>query len=402
MPLTKTITRLQREPTADLFQVESKASTIKPASCIIVGPAFPLRGGIADFNEALCKAMNVEGIKTTIVSFYLQYPGILFPGKSQVTTGAAPKEMEIHSLVSSINPLSWFRAAAFIKRQKPDFIIIRYWLPFMSPALSTIARQVRKDGIKVIAITDNVIPHEKRPGDKSLTKYFIDSCDAFVAMSQTVVEDLRKFTTSKPVTFSPHPIYDIFGSAIPKEQARTKLGIDVRQKMILFFGFVRPYKGLDLLLKAMAMEEVRSLNIILVVAGEFYGDEKFYQELVKELKISDNVRFYSSYIPKDEVKNFFCAADLVVQPYKSATQSGITQIAYHFERPMIVTRVGGLAEIVPDGKVGYVVEKNEKSLAGRISDFYRENKEMEFAKNTVAERDRFTWKTFVNNVLKGL
>ena len=182
---TKIITRLPSVPTSDLFRVESKTETIKTASCIIVGPAFPLRGGIADFNEALCKAMNEEGIRTSIVSFYLQYPGILFPGKSQVTQGSASSEIEIHSLISSVNPLSWFRTAAFIKRKKPDFILIRYWLPFMSPALSTIARQVRKAGIKVIAITDNVIPHEKRPGDKLLTKYFIDSCDAFVAMSVT-------------------------------------------------------------------------------------------------------------------------------------------------------------------------------------------------------------------------
>ena len=370
------------------------------ASCIIVGPAFPLRGGIADFNEALCKAMNLEGIKTSIVSFYLQYPSVLFPGKSQTTNGPAPENIEINSLISSINPLSWYKAAAFIKRQKPDFIIIRYWLPFMSPALSTIARQARKSGIKVIAITDNVIPHEKRPGDNALTKYFINSCDAFVAMSRTVVDDLKKFTTSKPVVFSPHPIYDIFGSNITKEAARKKLGIDTNQRMILFFGFVRPYKGLDLLLHAMALEEVRKLKLVLFVAGEFYGDEKHYRDLVQELKITGNVQFHSDYIPKDDVKNYFCAADLIVQPYKSATQSGITQIAYSFGRPMLVTDVGGLSEIVPDGKVGYVVDVNEKKIASAISDFYLNNREEAFAKNVVAERERFSWKTFVSNILK--
>jgi D-inositol-3-phosphate glycosyltransferase len=376
------------------------ASLPRTSSCIIVGPAFPLRGGIADFNEALCKAMNDEGIKTSIVSFYLQYPGILFPGKSQVTGGSAPPGMEINSLISSINPLSWYRAAAFINKQKPDFIIIRYWLPFMSPTLSTIARQVRKAGIKVIAITDNVIPHEKRPGDEALTKYFINSCDAFIAMSKTVVDDLKKFTSSKPVLFSPHPVYDIFGDAISKEEARRRLRMDIGQKMILFFGFVRPYKGLDLLLRAMAIDEVRRLNIHLVVAGEFYGDEKFYHDLVRDLKISDNIHFHSSYIPKEEVKNFFCAVDLIVQPYKSATQSGITQIAYHFGRPMVVTNVGGLSEIVPHGKVGYVVDVNENSIAKGISDFYNGNKEQEFANNTSREKDRFTWKSFVNNLLK--
>ena len=383
-----------------LFHVESSTSKIKTESCIIVGPAFPLRGGIADFNEALCRAMNEEGIKTSIVSFYLQYPGILFPGKSQTTSGNPPEDIQIHSLISSINPLSWFHAAAFIKEAKPDFIIIRYWLPFMSPALSTIARQVKKAGIKVIAITDNVIPHEKRPGDQSLTKYFINSCDAFVAMSQTVVDDLKKFTSTKPVTFSPHPIYDIFGNGISKDVARKNLGIDSNQRVILFFGFVRPYKGLDLLLKAMAMDEVRNLKITLIVAGEFYGDEKLYRDMVSELKISDSIRFHSSYIPKEDVKNYFCAADVVVQPYKSATQSGITQIAYHFERPMIVTDVGGLSEIVPDGKAGYVVNVDPNDIARRIADFYNQNKEQEFSAETKIEKERFSWKAFVNSLLK--
>lgn len=378
------------------------ASATKPASCIIVGPAFPLRGGIADFNEALCKALNDEGVKSSIVSFYLQYPGFLFPGKSQVTDGSAPVGIEINSLINSVNPWSWFRAAAFIKKQKPDFIIIRYWLPFMSPALSSIARKVRKAGIKVIAITDNVIPHEKRPGDHALTKYFINSCDAFIAMSRTVVDDLKKFTSSKPVTFSPHPVYDIFGNSISKEEARRKLGISITQKVILFFGFIRPYKGLDLLLKAMAVDEVRKLNLMLIVAGEFYGDEKLYKDMVLEFNINDNVSFHSAYIPKEEVKNYFCAADLVVQPYKSATQSGITQIAYHFGRPMLVTNVGGLSEIVPDGKVGYVVGVDEKKIASAIADFYIGNKEASFVKNVAIEKERFTWKTFVINLLNSL
>ena len=371
-------------------------------TCIIVGPAFPLRGGIADFNEALCKALKEEGIETSILSFYLQYPKILFPGKTQETGGPAPLGLEIHPLLSSINPLSWMRAASFIKKRKPDFIIIRYWLPFMSPALSTVARKARKAGIKVIAIADNVIPHETRAGDKALTRYFVNSCDAFIAMSQTVVDDLKKFTTSKPVIFTPHPVYDIFGDKVSKEEARKHLGLSESERVILFFGFIRRYKGLDLLLKAMADERVRSLNIQLVVAGEFYGDEQFYKNLINELKLTANVILHSAYIPKEDVKYYFCAADLVVQPYRSATQSGITQIAYHFERPMIVTNVGGLSEIVPDGKAGYVVEVDEKQIAVRIADFYGQGKEDEFTRNTIIEKERFTWKGFVKNVLKSV
>jgi len=371
----------------------------QPQTCIIVGPAYPLRGGIADFNEALCKAMNDEGIETSIVSFYLQYPSVLFPGKTQKTDGLPPAGIKINQLISSVNPLSWFRAASFIRKQKPGFIVIRYWLPFMSPALSTIARSVRKAGIRVVAITDNVIPHEKRPGDHALTRYFVDSCDAFVAMSQTVVEDLKKFTSTKPVYFSPHPVYDIFGEKISKEEARKKLGLGIGEKIILFFGFIRPYKGLDLLLNAMAGEAVRALNLKLLVAGEFYGDEAHYRKIINDLGLSQNVVLHSSYIAKEEVKNFFCAADLVVQPYKSATQSGITQIAYHFERPMLVTNVGGLAEIVPDGKAGYVVDVDEKEIARCIVDFYSQSRETEFSANAKTEKARFSWKSFVRVIL---
>ncbi len=373
---------------------------MKNLKAIIVGSAYPLRGGIADFNEALCKALITENVETSIVSFYLQYPKILFPGKTQMTGGDAPKDFKINSLISSINPLSWFRAASFIKKQRPDFIIIRYWLPFMAPALSTIARSVRKAGIKVIAITDNVIPHEKRIGDYSLTNYFVKSCDAFIAMSQTVVDDLKKFTKTKSISFSPHPVYDIFGEKIPKNEARNKLGLNIDGKVVLFFGFIRPYKGLDLLLHAMADEKIRSLNLKLIVAGEFYGDEVQYRKMISDLNILDNVILHSSYIAKEEVKNFFCAADLVVQPYRSATQSGITQIAYHFERPMLVTNVGGLSEIVPHNKAGYVVNVDAKEIAKSIFDFYEKNKEEEFTTNVKSEKERFTWKSFSTNILR--
>ncbi len=378
---------------------QSQPTSGNRQSCIIIGPAYPLRGGIADFNEALCKSMTAQGIETSVISFYLQYPKILFPGKSQNTDGPPPTGIKIRSLISSVNPFSWLKTASLIKKERPDFIVIRYWLPFMSPALSTIARSVRKAGIKVIAITDNVIPHEKRAGDKALTSYFVNSCDAFVAMSNTVVNDLKQFTKSQPVAFSPHPVYDIFGEKISKSEAREKLGLLMGEKVILFFGFIRPYKGLDLLLHAMADDQVRSLNLKLLVAGEFYGDEEVYTKLISDLNISGNVMLHSSYIAKEDVRNFFCAADLIVQPYRSATQSGITQIAYHFERPMIVTNVGGLSEIVPDEKVGFVVDVNANAIARRISDFYLEDKENEFSANAAIEKEHFSWKSFVHNIL---
>ena len=345
--------------------------------------------------------MLQAGIDASIVSFYMQYPKLLFPGKSQITNAEPPSGMTIKSLISSVNPLSWFRTAYYIINKRPGFIVIRYWLPFMAPALSTIARRCRKAGIRVIAITDNIIPHEKRPGDKMLTKYFVNSCDAFIAMSRSVADELRDFT-SKPVTFTPHPVYDIFGTAITKEEARNRIGIPVGEKVILFFGFIRPYKGLDLLLSSMADEKVRALKIKLIVAGEFYGDEEKYKGIVQSLNLGNNVIFHSAFIPKEEVKNFFCAADVVVQPYRNATQSGITQIAYHFERPMIVTNVGGLPEIVPDGRVGYVVNVDEKEIANAIFNFYSQNKEEQFSLNTQSEKERFTWGGFVRSLLKSV
>lgn len=366
---------------------------------IIVGPAHPLRGGIADFNEALCRAFQKNGIESSIISFYFQYPKFLFPGKSQVAVGDAPQDFQIESLISSVNPFSWYHVAKKIKEQNPDYVIIRYWLPFMAPALGTIAKRVKKkSNIKVIAITDNVIPHEKRIGDRQLTNYFVKQCDGFVAMSKSVLEDLKTFTDDSHTLFSPHPIYDIFGEKISKAEARKNLSLNIDEKIILFFGFIRKYKGLDLLLEAMADERIKKLNIKLIVAGEFYEDASAYNDIISKNKLNDSVILRTSYIPKDEVKNYFCASDLVVQPYKNATQSGITQIAYHFERPMLVTNVGGLSEIVPDQKVGYVVEKNPQAIATAIVDFYERSREEEFSRSVALEKKRFSWDAFVNGI----
>jgi len=252
---------------------------------IIIGPAYPYRGGIANFNDALCKAFNDEGIESSIISFTLQYPGFLFPGKTQYEENGDSPAIKIETLINSINPVTWFRVAKKIKKEKPDYIIIRYWLPFMAPCLGTIARSVKKNSnIKVIAIIDNIIPHEKRIGDKVLSKYFVKSCDTFVAMSRSVMDDLKLFTDKK-IIFSPHPIYNIFGEKISKEQALKKLGLNENDKHILFFGFIRKYKGLDLLLEAMANEKVKSLNVKLVVAGEFYDDSQYYHDLIKKYQI---------------------------------------------------------------------------------------------------------------------
>lgn len=366
---------------------------------IIVGPAFPLRGGIANFNEALCRAIGKAGIDSKIISFSLQYPNFLFPGKTQFDTGAGPQDISIETRINSINPITWWSVARKIKKEKPDYIIIRYWLPFMGPCLGTIARLVRwGTNIKVIAITDNVIPHEKRIGDSLFTKYFVRSCHGFVAMSQAVLDDLNEFTDSTNKAFLPHPIYDIFGDKQDTRASLRHLNLDPDKKYILFFGFIRKYKGLDLLLEAMADARIKQLGIKLIVAGEFYEDPEPYKQLIESKGITEQVILRTEYIPSEEVKYYFSAANIVAQPYRTATQSGVTQIAYHFEKPMLVTNVGGLPEIVPHNKVGYVTAIDPLAIADAIADYFSNEREKVFTQNTITEKKRFEWSAFVTGV----
>lgn len=364
---------------------------------VILGPAHPLRGGIADFNEALCRSFLEDGQDCRIVSFSYQYPDFLFPGTSQYTSSAPPADLDIQARLHSLNPISWVSTAISIIHSQPDFVIVRYWLPFMAPALGSVCRMLKRKNIRVIAIADNILPHEKRMGDRVLTRYFTKSCDAFVAMSATVLEDLKIFT-QKPSSFLPHPVYDIFGEKVSSPIARNHLRLDPNLPLILFFGFIRAYKGLDLLLEAMAVEKLKNSGVKLLLAGEFYEDRDKYDKLIDRLGIRENIIFHTEYIPKEEVKYFFCAANLIVQPYRSATQSGITQIAYHFEKPMLVTRVGGLSEIVKDGLVGYVTPTDPVAIAAAVSDFFENNREEKFVQSVVREKERFTWSAMVKGI----
>ena len=370
---------------------------MKKRKILIVGPAYPFRGGIAHFNNALAMAYSKLDFNVQIFSFSLQYPKFLFPGKSQYENGVAPLGINIYSIINSINPFNWINIARKINNERPDYIIIRYWLPFMAPCLGTIARLVSKK-IKIIAITDNIIPHEKRIGDHILTKYFLKSCDAFVTLSKSVLKDLSQFVDTDLKIFIPHPIYNIFGDKIAKKKALSNLGLADNKKYLLFFGFIRKYKGLDLLIKALSDPRLRKLDVKLIIAGEFYDDQKEYLTLINKLDLRNQIIINSSFIPTEKVKDFFCASDLVAQTYRTATQSGVTQIAYHFERPMLVTDVGGLSEIVSNQKVGYVTAKDPKAIADAINDFYINKKENEFVKNTIEEKKRFSWDNFVNEI----
>ncbi|HRG57315.1 MAG TPA: glycosyltransferase [Bacteroidia bacterium] len=367
---------------------------------VIVGPAFPLRGGIANFNESLCREFVKANHNASIYSFSLQYPSFLFPGTTQYDTGKGPADISIKTVINSINPLNWISTALKIKKEKPDLVIVRFWIPFMAPCLGTIMRIIKfNSNIKIIAITDNVIPHEKRFGDRIFTKYFVKSCQGFVAMSKAVLNDLNNFTINQNKAFIPHPIYDTFGEKVSKKDALQKLKLDPSKHYILFFGFIRQYKGLDLLLKAMADAQIKKLNIHLIVAGEFYESPEPYLELIQKGNLEGHLILNTHYIHTDLVKYYFCAADLIVQPYHTATQSGVTQIAYHFERPMLVTNVGGLAEMVPHQICGYVAERDPQQIAQYIKDFYLESREEDMVKNTIQEKKNFSWQAMVQGIL---
>lgn len=369
------------------------------AKVFIIGPAFPLRGGLASFDELFCEALNKEGHQCEIISYSLQYPNFLFPGSTQYhVKGTAPKNITIHTLINSVNPLSWFKTASFIKKQKPDFIIFRFWIPFMGPALGTIARLVKKQNIKVLAITDNVIPHEKRLGDKQLASYFIKGCDAFVTMSKAVMNDLEKFTNTSHKKYLLHPLYTAFGEKIPKQEARLKLNLKQDDRVILFFGLIRKYKGLDLLIEAFSLLKANPHNKLLI-AGEFYEDKQPYFDLISKYKLEEQIILLNQFIPNDDVKYYFSAADIVALPYRSATQSGVTQVSFHFEVPTLVTNVGGLGEIIPHNVAGYVVEPNSQAIASSLEDYFENNKEQAFTEGMKQEKQKYEWSIFVNEII---
>ena len=368
-------------------------------SVVILGSAYPLRGGLANYNERLAKEYIDRGYKVKIITFSLQYPNFLFPGKTQFSDEAAPANLDIDVKLNSVNPFSWFAVGNQIRKINPDLLIIKFWLPFMGPSLGTVARFAKRNSkTKVVSIIDNIIPHEKRIGDYMLAKYFANAVDGFISMSESVLDDLNTFDSKKPKIFTPHPVYDNFGAPKNKQEARGKLNLDIKTNYILFFGFIRDYKGLDLLLRAMADERIKKSNIKLIIAGEYYSNEKYYLDLIKDLNIKDQLVLATDFIPDSKVGDFFSACDIVVQPYKTATQSGVTQIAYHFEKPMIVTNVGGLPEIVPDGKVGYVVDVDPIAIADAIQRFYVDNMEEEMIRNCKQEKKKYLWSTLLNKI----
>lgn len=362
----------------------------------IIGPAYPYRGGIATTNERLAQEFQSSGFDVEMETFTLQYPSFLFPGKTQYNVKSAPENLKIRRTINSVNPFNWLKVGRRIRKEKPDLLIIRYWMPFLAPCLGTISGMIRKNKHTIIiCLADNIVPHEHRPGDRLLTNYFIQRIHGLIAMSKSVLEEAKSFSTEIVTGYCPHPIFDNYGEGLTFEVAKQKLNLQADFRYLLFFGFIRDYKGLDLLINAFADERLRKFPVKLLVGGEYYSSPEPYLALIRERKLEEWIELRTDFIPDDQVNLFFSAADMVVQPYKSATQSGVTQIGYHFNKPMLVTNVGGLPEIIPDGKIGYVVDPDSKKIADALVDFYQNERRTEFERNIVEEKKKFSWSNLV-------
>jgi glycosyltransferase involved in cell wall biosynthesis len=363
----------------------------------LIGTAFPLRGGIAHYNALLARAL-AERHEVQTITFSRQYPSLLFPGKTQEESPGTEEATPAPRLIDSINPVNWLRVGNLIRKQAPDLLLFKYWLPFFGPCFGTIARRARSNGhTRVICICDNVLPHERRPGDIAFTRYAFHSVDGFIVQSDAVEKELKDFWKDARYRNVPHPVYTMFGEAIDKAQARKALGITA-PRVLLFFGYVRKYKGLDILLDALARLP-RDMGLHVVVAGEFYDPERGYRDLIRTLQIEDRVTLRSDYLPNEDVRTYFSAADAVVLPYRSATQSGIAQIAYNFDTPVIATDVGGLSEVVLNDRTGLIVPPGDPdALADAITRFYTSGREPMYRKHIQQGKSKYSWQNLVHTI----
>lgn len=363
---------------------------------IILGPAYPFRGGIANFTDSLYQEL-IKNNSVKIISFKRLYPSILFPGKSQFEY-KDNKDDNTNRIIDSINPFNWLKVGKLIKKEFPDFIIIMYWLPFFGFCYGVISRYVIKNKhTKTIAICHNIIPHESHFGDRFQTKYLFKQINYFILLSNAVVDDLLSFLFEAKYTILPHPLYSKFGLLVDKNEAKLLLKI-IDEKVILFFGFIRDYKGLDILLEAISLLKDK-LDVKLLVVGEFYSHKEKYKSLINRLNISEKLLMFTDFIPTSEVKYYFSAADCIIIPYRNATQSGIVQIAMNFRKPVIASNVGGLGEVIKNGETGYIVDKeNPAMLAEAILKFYEQEKESIFVSNIEKEVEKYSWAKFTDGI----
>ncbi|HHS12855.1 MAG TPA: glycosyltransferase [bacterium] len=363
---------------------------------IIVGTAYPMRGGIAHYVALLSRHMKARGHEVQILSFSRQYPSLLFPGKTQMDEGRDLIPVRASALLDSINPVSWLRAFQWIRRQNPDLLVFKYWMPFFAPCYATLAFLAGRRGIGTLSVCDNIVPHEKKPGDRLLTRLGLRFMDAFIVQSRSVLDDLLSFRPGAKYTLVPHPVYEIFPSALDRDDARKQLGIG-NERVLLYFGFIRAYKGLRYAVEALPFI-LKKMRVRLVICGEFYEGRREIMDLIESLGVRNAVTLATEFIPNEKVALYFSAADLVVLPYVSATQSGIVQIAYHYDKPVIVTRVGGLPEAVPDGETGYVVPpRDSRALADAVIRFY-ERGESSFIRAVRRIKRNFSWERLIEAI----
>ena len=365
---------------------------------LLIGPAHPLRGGLASFNERLAREFQHRGWETKVITFSLQYPQFLFPGKTQLSSEPKPSDLNIEEKINSVNPFNWIIQGIKLKKWNADLVITRFWIPFMGPCLGTLLYLIRQNNhSRIVCIVDNLIPHERRFGDSWLTRYFVSKPHSFICMSETVRAELQIMCPHAKTDLVNHPLFDNFGPPMNQQDARKLLGLPIHSKIALFFGFIRKYKGLDLLLKAMADAEIRNQDIHLLIAGEFYEPEEEYIQLIENLQIKEKVHLHTHFIPDSEVKKYFSACDLVVQPYRDATQSGVTPLAYYFEKPTLVTNVGSLARLVPEGKAGYVCEPIPDRIAQKMNYFFQQDP-LPFSLFLKNEKQELSWERFADAI----
>lgn len=372
---------------------------------IILGTAHPYRGGLATFNERLARQFVAEGHEVEVWTFTLQYPSFLFPGKTQYTTEPAPSSLVIRRELNSCNPFNWLRVGRAVRKAAPDLLICCYWMSFFAPAYGLVSRMAKRNGkTRCIALVHNMIPHEPNILDKLFAPNFVKSQDGFVALSDSVVQDIEKLDKrKKPKTFSPHPIYDHYGERMSKAEACAALGLDEKKEYMLFFGLVRAYKGLDLLLDAFGQVKAQLPDLQLIIAGEFYEQEEKYRAQIEVNGLKERVVVRNEFIPDGDLRKYFGAADLIVQPYKTATQSGVTQVAFHFEKPMLVTNVGGLGEIVHDHRMGYACAPNAEAIAEDLLDYFSNSRQEEYTAYLKQEKTKYAWASMTRafNKVKG-
>ena len=360
---------------------------------VLLGTAYPFRGGLATFNERLARQLQAEGHKVEVITFTLQYPSFLFPGKTQYSSEKAPTDLHISQQVNSCNPLNWIKVGRRIRQMQPDLLITCYWMAFFAPCYSIIERIAKSNGkTRCVALVHNMIPHEPSLLDKLFAPLYVRATDGFVALSDSVVQDINRLDPShKPKTSYPHPIYDHYGEQMSKEEACLALHLQPEKQYMLFFGLVRAYKGLDLLLDAFGKVKDQLPNLQLIIAGEFYEDEDKYRTQIANNQLTDRVIIKNEFIADADLSKYFGAADLIVQPYKSATQSGVTQVAFHFEKPMLVTNVGGLGEIVHDHQMGYAVDPNAQAIAEALTDYYTQNRQADYTAYLIQQKENYSW-----------